>query len=66
MSKTAETEIEKSNLSEQDMRRLLIVCTELVNFCANVTGNIDPAAVAMLAYVGDDILSESKIEMPYS
>ena len=48
------------------MRLLLFICTELVNFCTSVTGKIDPAAAAMLAYVGDDTLSESKMGLPYS
>jgi hypothetical protein len=61
-----ETKVEKSQLSERGVRLLLIVCTELVNFCASVTGKIDPAAAAMLAYVRDDILSESKMGLPYS
>jgi hypothetical protein len=61
-----ETKVEKSQLSERDVRLLLIVCTELVNFCASVTGKIDPTAAAMLAYVRDDILSESKMGLPYS
>lgn len=57
---------ESSQLSERDIRLLLVVCTELVNFCANVTGKIDPAAAAMLAYVRDDIRSESKVKLPNS
>lgn len=61
-----ETLPEKSQLSERDVRLLLVVCSELVNFCANVTGKIDPAAAAMLAYVRDDIRSESKVKLPYS
>ncbi len=52
---------DKSQLSERDVRLLLTLCTQLVNFCASVTGKIDPAAAAMLAYVRDDILSESKV-----
>ena len=55
------SESEKSNLSKQDVRLLLIMCTELVNLCAKLTGNIDPAAAAMLAYVRDDIASESNM-----
>jgi hypothetical protein len=66
VSKTVETKVEKSQLSERDVRLLLVVCTELVNFCASVTGKIDPAAAAMLTYVRDDILSESKMGLPYS
>lgn len=61
-----ETLSEQSQLSERDIRILLVVCSELVNFCASVTGQIDPAAAAMLAYVRDDIRSESKIKLPYS
>jgi hypothetical protein len=66
VSKIVETKVEKSQLSERDVRLLLVVCTELVNFCASVTGKIDPAAAAMLAYIRDDILSESKMGLPYS
>jgi hypothetical protein len=51
----------KSQLSNQDIRLMLVMCTELVNLCARLTGKIDPAAAAMLAYVRDDIISESKV-----
>ena len=64
--KKIETLPEKSQLSERDIRMLLVVCSELVNFCASITGQIDPAAAAMLAYVRDDIRSESKVKLPYS
>jgi hypothetical protein len=56
-------ESDKLQLSEQDVRLLLVVCAELVNLCAKLTGKIDPAAAAMLAYVRDDIVSESKLEL---
>jgi hypothetical protein len=52
-----------SQLSTQDTRLLLIMCTELVNLCARLTGKIDPAAAAMLAYVRDDIVSTNKDEL---
>jgi hypothetical protein len=55
--------VEESKLSKQDTRLLLVVCTELVNLCAKLTGKIDPAAAAMLAYVRDDIVSENKNEL---
>jgi hypothetical protein len=58
----SETLVEKSQLSKQDIRLLLIMCTELVNVCAKLTGKIDPAATAMLAYVRDDIASENNLE----
>ena len=60
----AEVDPVASRLSERDVRTLLIICTELVNFCANVTKQIDPAAAAMLTYVRDDIRSESKSLSP--
>ena len=55
--------VEKSKLSKQDTRLLLVMCMELVNLCAKLTGKIDPAAAAMLAYVRDDIVSENKNEL---
>ncbi len=57
-------ESEKSALSERDIRLLLVMCTELVNFCARITGQIDPAAASMLAYVRDDIRFENKFRLP--
>jgi hypothetical protein len=63
VTKKVEMASEKSELSERDIRVLLIVCSELVNFCANVTKRIDPAAAAMLAYVRDDIRCESNVKL---
>jgi hypothetical protein len=60
VSRKSETPAEKSQLSKKDIRLLLTMCTELVNLCAKLTGKIDPAAAAMLAYVRDDIQSENK------
>ena len=62
--KKREADSEQSQLSERDSRLLLVLCAELVNFCAKVTGQIDPAAAAMLAYVRDDIRFESKSLLP--
>jgi hypothetical protein len=59
----SESETDKSRLSKQDLRLMLVMCTELVNLCAKLTGKIDPAAAAMLAYVRDDIASESNLEL---
>ena len=55
-------ETDKSQLSKQDVRLLIAMCAELVNLCAKLTGKIDPAAAAMLAYVRDDIVATSKDE----
>ena len=62
--KKIKADSETSQLSERDIRVLLVLCAELVNFCAKITGKIDPAAGAMLAYVRDDIRFESKSLLP--
>ena len=61
--KRSDTDTEKSQLSKQDIRLMLVLCTELVNLCAKLTGKIDPAAGAMLAYVRDDIVAGNKDEL---
>ena len=63
VSNKSDSDTEKSQLSKQDTRLLLVLCTELVNLCARLTGKIDPAAGAMLAYVRDDIVAENKNEL---
>ena len=62
VNKKSESDQDKSQLSKQDLSLMLIMCTELVNLCAKLTGKIDPAAAAMLAYVRDDIASENNLE----
>jgi hypothetical protein len=57
------SDTEDSKLSKQDTHRLLVMCTDLVNLCVRLTGKIDPAAAAMLAYVRDDIVFENKGEL---
>jgi hypothetical protein len=63
VNKKSESDQDKSQLSKQDLRLMLVMCTELVNLCAKLTGRIDPAAAAMLAYVRDDIASENNLEL---
>ena len=63
VNKKSGQETEKSQLSKQDVRLLVIMCTELVNLCAKLTGKIDPAAAAMLTYVRDDIMTTSRDEL---
>ena len=63
VNKKSESVADKSQLSKQDLRLVLIMCTEFVNLCAKLTGKIDPAAAAMLAYVRDDIASENNLKM---
>ena len=63
MNKKSDSDTDKSQLSKQDLRLMLVMCTELVNLCAKLTGKIDPAAAAMLTYVRDDIASENNLEL---
>ena len=63
VNKRSNSDTDKSQLSKQDLRLMLVMCTELVNLCAKLTGKIDPAAAAMLAYVRDDIASENNLEL---
>ena len=63
MNKKSNSDTDKSQLSKQDIRLMLVMCTELVNLCAKLTGQIDPAAAAMLAYVRDDIASENNLDL---
>ena len=63
VNKKSNSEPDKSQLSKQDLHRMLVLCTDLVNLCAKITGKIDPAAAAMLAYVRDDIASENNLEL---
>jgi hypothetical protein len=63
VNKKSESDQDKSQLSKQDLRLMLVMCAELVNLCAKLTGKIDPAAAAMLAYVRDDIASENNLEL---
>jgi hypothetical protein len=63
MNQKSEAGLERSRLSKQDVHLLLVACTDLVNLCTKLTGNIDPAAAAMLAYVRDDIQPENKPEL---
>lgn len=57
-------ELENSQLVERDVRILIVLCAELVNFCAKVTRESHPTASAMLAYVRDDIRFENKSLLP--
>ena len=63
VNKKSESETGKSQLSQQDLRLMLVMCAELVNLCVKLTGKIDPAAAAMLTYVRDDIASENNLEL---
>jgi hypothetical protein len=53
----SEAEAKRSRVSERDALFLLILCADLLRLCAKFVGKIDPAAAAMLNYVGDEITS---------
>ena len=63
VNKKSDSDADKSQLSQQDLRLMLVMCTELVNLCAKLTRKIDPAAAAMLTYVRDDIVAENNLEL---
>jgi hypothetical protein len=63
VNKKSDSDTDKSQLSKQDLRLMLVMCIELVNLCAKLTGRIDPAAAAMLTYVRDDIASGNNLEL---
>jgi methylphosphotriester-DNA--protein-cysteine methyltransferase len=63
LNKKSDAETAKSQLSKEDIRLILVMCTELVTLCARLTRRIDPAATAMLTYVRDDIVAENKNEL---
>lgn len=46
-------------LSPVETRRLLGLCVELIDLCARVTGKIDPAVAAMVAYARDEAVAEA-------
>jgi hypothetical protein len=63
VNKKSDAETAESQQSKQDIRLMLVMCTELVTLCARFTQRIDPAAAAMLTYVRDDIVAENKNEL---
>lgn len=54
----------KSQLSNDDIYLLMVLCIKLLNLCTKLTSELNPTAAAMLTYVKDEILFESKIELP--
>jgi hypothetical protein len=58
--KTSKTEKDKSQLSEQDVRLLLLMSADLVTLCAKLTKSFDPTAAAMLLYARDEIAPDQE------
>jgi hypothetical protein len=44
-------------LTAAQAERLLSICVDIVDLCAEVTGKIDPAVGTMVAYARDDALN---------
>jgi hypothetical protein len=49
---------EDVTLTAAEAGRLIDICIELMDLCAEVTGRINPAAGAMVGYARDEALSE--------
>jgi hypothetical protein len=50
-------------ITPEEMGRLLSITIDLLTICARVSGRIDPAVGAMIAYARDEVL-ESAINEP--
>jgi hypothetical protein len=44
-------------LTAAQAERLLSICVDIIDLCAEVTGKIDPAVGTMVAYACDDALN---------
>jgi hypothetical protein len=44
-------------LTARQAERLLSICVDMIDLCAEVTGKIDPAVGTMVAYACDDVLN---------
>jgi hypothetical protein len=44
-------------LTAAQAERLLSICVDMIDLCAEVTGKIDPAVGTMVAYACDDALN---------
>ena len=45
------------SLTAAQAERLLSICVDMIDLCAEVTGKIDPAVGTMVAYACEDVLS---------
>jgi hypothetical protein len=50
----------RSQLTTQDVRRLVEICSAVVDLCATLTGRIDPAAAALLKTVVVELQRDDK------
>jgi hypothetical protein len=57
-SKTKKLKIENVTLTASEACRLIGICIELIEFCAKVTGKIDPAVGSIIGFARDEAVSE--------
>ena len=48
-------DIEELRLSAAETRVLMSICVELLDFCARVSGKIDPTAAMMVTWARDEV-----------
>jgi hypothetical protein len=48
-------ETEELRLSATEARALMTICVELLDFCARVSGKIDPTAAMMVTWARDEV-----------
>ena len=49
----------EARLTPEEIRRLLAITVDLLAICARVSGRIDPAVGAMIAYARDEVLENA-------
>jgi hypothetical protein len=49
----------EARLTPEEIRRLLAITVDLLAICGRVSGRIDPAVGAMIAYAHDEVLENA-------
>jgi hypothetical protein len=58
-SRPSEALDEDVRLTSADACRLVAICIDLIDLCAQVTGKIDPAVASIVGYARDEVLSSA-------
>jgi hypothetical protein len=53
--RVAPQESEELRLSAAETRALMTICVEMLDFCARVSGKIDPTAALMVTWARDEV-----------
>ena len=51
-------------LTQNQLQRLIVLCSDLVKLCGEVAGGVDPAAGRLIEYVGEEIAELLKARVP--